>query len=221
MKMAIISPHPDDETLGAGGTLLKYKAEGHQVYWINVTDAKESAQYSSDTLIHRKQQIQRICNLYNFDGFYNLSFEPTKLDEINQGELIEALSSCIKAIKPEILFLPDLNDAHSDHYYVFKSAMVCTKIFRYPFIKKVLSMEILSETDFGNPYQSFVPNYYVDISDYLERKIEAMKIYDTEIGTPPFPRSIEAIRSLATIRGATSGVRYAEAFHVIKIIESD
>lgn len=80
-------------------------------------------------------------------------------------------------------------------------------------------MEILSETDFGSLYHSFEANYYIDITDCIEDKIDALKIYDTELGEPPFPRSIDAVKALATLRGGAAGVRYAEAFHVIKVIE--
>ena len=80
-------------------------------------------------------------------------------------------------------------------------------------------MEILSETDFGDADNPFIPNYFVDISDYIEKKINALNIYDTEMGVPPFPRNYEAIRALATLRGGMSGVRYAEAFKIIKWIE--
>lgn len=219
MNIAVISPHPDDETLGAGGTILKYKEEGEKVYWINVTDVIDTVQWSQEFIEHRKLQIERIRLFYGLDGFYNLRLEATKLDSIERSKVIGKISECIKEIQPQVLILPDPNDAHSDHLCVFESAMACTKVFRCPEIKKILTMEILSETDFGNPYQNFRPNYYVDITKYIDKKVEALKIYDTEIGELPFPRSSSAVRSLAVIRGCTAGVKYAEAFNAIKIIE--
>ena len=79
-------------------------------------------------------------------------------------------------------------------------------------------MEIVSETDFGRPQNPFVPNFFIDISAVMKQKIEAVKIYDTELGEHPFPRSIANIKVLATMRGATAGVEYAEAFRMIKYI---
>lgn len=81
-----------------------------------------------------------------------------------------------------------------------------------------MTMEIVSETDFGRPQNPFLPNYFVDITDFMEQKIEAAKIYDTELGETPFPRSVENIKALATIRGAAAGVKYAESFRLIKYI---
>lgn len=215
----VVSPHPDDETLGAGGSLFRYKKEGHKIYWLNITDIDEMSGWPKEIADKRKQQIKQINELYGFDGFYNLGFTPTTLGDISENELISAISKCIHEVEPQVLLLPNPYDAHSDHKYVFNATMACTKVFRYPYIKKILTMEILSETDFGSLYHSFEANYYVDITDYIEDKIDALKIYDTEIGEPPFPRSIDAVKSLATLRGGAAGVRYSEAFHVIKVIE--
>ncbi|EQB87124.1 hypothetical protein M918_10810 [Clostridium sp. BL8] len=80
-------------------------------------------------------------------------------------------------------------------------------------------MEIISETDFANSANGFIPNYFIDISRYLDKKIEIMKVYESELGNPPFPRSIENIKAIATFRGATAGVNFAEAFILIKGVE--
>ncbi len=79
-------------------------------------------------------------------------------------------------------------------------------------------MEILSETNFGLPTKPFIPNIYVDISEYLDSKIQAMRIYKNEIGEHPFPRSIDSIKALACLRGAEAGVKYAEGFRLIKAV---
>lgn len=80
-------------------------------------------------------------------------------------------------------------------------------------------MEILSETDFGKPDNPFVPNMFVDISDYIDKKLEALAIYDTEIRERPFPRNMDAVKALGTLRGGMAGCMYAEAFKIIKEIQ--
>jgi LmbE family N-acetylglucosaminyl deacetylase len=99
--------------------------------------------------------------------------------------------------------------------------MACTKSFRYPFIKKVLMYECISETEFAPafPEKAFVPNYFVDITEFFNKKIEIMKVFESEIAEHPFPRSLRNIEALATFRGATAGCEYAEAFQVVKIID--
>ena len=219
MKIMIISPHPDDETLGAGGSILKFKDLGKEIYWLNITDVETGGGYNDEFIEKRKIQIGSIRNYYRFHEFINLKFPPANLNDSIKGELIHSIGKEFDRIRPDWIILPDYNDAHSDHKYVFEAAYACSKIFRRSYIKRILTMEIISETNFGMPYDLFKPNLYIDITDYFDRKIEALKIYDTELGNPPFPRSIETLKAQATIRGTEAGVLYAEAFRVIKEIE--
>lgn len=218
-KILVVSPHPDDETLGAGGLLLKYKQGNNEIYWLNITDMKEEYGYSKELVEKRQKQIKEVKNIYRFDGFFNLELKPAYLEQYESGEIICKISEIINNIKPNMVILPNRTDAHSDHKIVFDWCYSCTKIFRYPYIKMILTMEILSETDFALPDNAFTPNFFVDITDYFEDKTRIMKIYNSEIGEHPFPRSIEAIESLAKLNGIKAGTRYAEAFKIIKFID--
>lgn len=219
MKIMAISPHPDDETLGAGGSLLKLKALGNEIYWLNVTDIDAGGGYNDAFLEKRKIQIDRIRKYFGFSDFINLKFPPTELNDSIKGELIKAIGEALDKVKPDCIILPDYNDAHSDHKYTFEAAHACSKIFRRGYIKRILTMEIISETNFGMPQDWFKPNLYIDITDYYDRKVEAAGIYDSELGQLPFPRSFEALKAQAVIRGTEAGVLYAEAFRVVKEIE--
>lgn len=212
------SPHPDDETLGAGGTILRMLAEGNEVYWLNFTAILNLDRFSKDILERRKVQLSEIERFYHFSGVYHLDMPTTELEKIDSGEAIDRVGRIFRKIEPNLLILPDYNDAHSDHKKVFEWCYACSKIFRFPFVKQIMTMEIISETDFGIPMNPFVPNYYVDITDYMGKKINAMEIYDTELDDAPFPRSIDNIKALAMVNGARAGVRYVEAFRLIKCI---
>ena len=216
MKILVVSPHPDDETLGAGGTILRLTAEGNEVFWLNITQMADS-KFSKETIERRKVQLEKIENFYGFSKVYHLNMPSTELDNADSAKAIDMIGAVIGEVKPETLILPDYNDVHSDHKRVFEWCYSCSKVFRYPYIKKILTMEVVSETDFGG-LDAFFPNYFVDITDYMEDKIQAFRIYDTEMAAPPFPRSEENVRALATVRGAMAGVRYAEAFRLIKYI---
>lgn len=219
MKIMVISPHPDDETLGAGGSILKLRDLGNEIYWLNITDVETGGGYGIDFIEKRKIQIERIREYFGFEGFVNLKFSPANLNDGIKGELIHSIGETFERVKPDCIILPDYNDAHSDHKYVFEAAYACSKIFRRSYIKRILTMEIISETNFGMPYDMFKPNLYIDVTDYFDKKTEALRIYDTELGDLPFPRSIEAVKAQAVMRGTESGVLYAEAFRVIKEIE--
>jgi LmbE family N-acetylglucosaminyl deacetylase len=216
MRSLVISPHPDDEVLGTGGTLLKRKAEGHSTAWIIVTEMSRENGYDNKSIQKRNIEIKEIADLFGFNEVYKLGLPATKLDTLDLGDIINKISECLKLFQPEELFIPHRSDSHSDHRVVFEAAASCTKWFRYPFIRKILSYETISETnvslDIGN---TFKPNVYIDISNFLEQKIEAMKIYESEIGVFPFPRSEEAITALARFRGSSSGFFASEAFELL------
>lgn len=219
IRVLVVSPHPDDETLGAGGTLLKYKESGDKLYWLNFTNVKEEYGYTANKVLTRNKELNKVNELYGFEEFYNLELEPAGLDKYKKVELVSKVSQIVNEVKPNTIILPNRTDSHSDHKIVFDTLFSCTKSFRYPFIKKILVMEIISETDFSCNTNLFVPNYYVDITNYLNKKMHIMSTYESELGEHPFPRSIKNIEALAVNRGAIAGSIYAEAFMLIKAIE--
>lgn len=220
-KVIIISAHPDDETLGAGGTLLKHVYQGDEINWLIVTDVFENEGFSKERVLSRKAEIDMVSKQYSFKNVYQLGYPTMKLNDTNLFELVNKISIIFQELKPEIIYVMNRYDAHSDHRIVFEALMSCTKSFRYPYVKKVLMYECLSETEFAPilPERAFQPNYFVDISDFIEKKIEIMKIFDSELGEHPFPRSIKNIKAIASYRGATIGVYYAEAFQLLKFID--
>ena len=216
-RIIVIAPHPDDETLGVGGTLLRKKAEGATIAWVIVTTISKESGWSEEQVKQRDDEINRITQLYDFDEVYALNFQTTQLDVIPMSDIVMALSRVFKSFSPEEVFVPHPSDVHTDHRVVFNAVSACTKWFRYPSVKRVLAYETLSETDFGlGTDQAFRPNVFVDVTEFFSKKIKAMDIYASEVGDFPFPRSHEAIRALATLRGAASGFKAAEAFELLR-----
>lgn len=212
MNVLVISPHPDDETLGAGGTILKLVNEGHQVFWLNITNMKEEYGYAKETIEKRLNEILKVKNALGIRQIYDLKLKPAGLDTYPMNVIIQKIKEVFDEVRPSLVILPYLYDAHSDHKIVFEAASACTKAFRAPYIKTVLCMEIISETNYSYVENTFKPNYYVDISDYIDKKIEIVSNYNGEILPPPFPRNHESIKSLAAYRGSSCAKHYAEAF---------
>lgn len=215
-KIIIVTPHPDDETLGCGGTLLKYKKQNYQLYWLIMTKMGDT--FSAESKKQRQKEIDDVAGRYQFDEVFQLDFSASELDKLPMGDLVKNISKVFTKVQPHIVFVPYPGDIHSDHKAVFDATMACTKWFRYPSVEKVLVYETLSETDFLiNPDSNgFKPNLYVNISGFLDKKVEIMSIFSSEISDFPFPRSEKAIRSLAYLRGAASGFEEAEAFMLLK-----
>ena len=217
-KVSIITPHPDDETLGCGGTILKHGAVGDSLHWFIITGMTEEQGFSTHEIKKRQEEIEQVKQIYGFEITNSLNLPTMQLDEISLRDMINAISKVLLKVKPQIKYLPNRSDVHSDHRIVFHAAWSCCKTFRFPFVQRILMYEIPSETDFAPPLPetAFLPNIFSDISQYLEKKIEIMQVYKGEMKEHPFPRSEQNIRSLATVRGATAGVEYAEAFMLLR-----
>ena len=220
-KIIIISAHPDDEILGAGGTLLKHKAAGHQLVWILTTSISEKGGFSKERRYTRKREIEKVTKRVGFSQVHQLNYPTMSLNSEIMNEMIPKISSIFLEFRPEVIYVMNRSDAHSDHRYTFEAVAACTKSFRYPFVKTVLMYECISETEFAPalPEKVFIPNYFVDITDFFKEKLQLMQVYESELGEHPFPRSLKNIEALAIFRGASVGVDYAEAFQLIKLID--
>ena len=219
-NIVVISAHPDDEILGVGGTLLKHKKNGDKIYWLITTNIFENQGFSKERISSRQKEIKKISEALSVEKVFMLNYPTMSLSTSTLIEMVPKISKIFIEIEPEIVYCLNRSDAHSDHRITFDAVMACTKSFRYPFIKQVLMYECISETEFAPqlPEKVFTPNYFVDISSFLEEKTNLMKIYESELGKHPFPRSLKNIEALATFRGASVGVEYAEAFQLIKYI---
>lgn len=220
-NIIVIAPHPDDETLGVGGTLLRHQSEGDSIHWLIVT-AMTPDRFDAGRMARREKEIEAVAAAYRFNSVTKLGYPTAQLDRAPQDELIGAIGAVVSKLNADTLYLPHPADAHSDHHAVFRAAAAATKWFRYPSVKRILAYETVSETNFSlSPDRvSFAPNSYVDISPLLERKIEIMRMFEGELGEHPFPRSEVAIRALATLRGSEAGCVAAEAHMLLKEIVS-
>lgn len=219
MRVTVISPHPDDETLGCGGTLLKHKAAGDQLDWIIVTHG-HAPNWPEATLRKKEREIEAVKTAYGFARVKKLEFRSTELDAAPFGDVIEKLRKALDETTPNHLYLNHSGDIHSDHRVVFEATMSALKSFNTARLglKRLLSYETLSSTEAApaNSFRAFLPNVFTDITPFIEEKLKIMSIYETELQPYPLPRSLESIRALARFRGATMGLEYAEAFMLIR-----
>ena len=217
-KILVLAPHPDDEVLGCGGTIKKYSKKGDEIYLCIVTKAY-TPDWSEEFLKNRPKEIEESNKILGIKKTYFLDFPTVKLDTIPQKDLNDSILEVINQIRPQILYLPHGGDVHKDHRLVFEAALSMSRPSSNVSVKKILCYETLSETEQGKGLKEFVVNTYEDITNEIETKIEAMKAYKSEIKEYPHPRSLEMIETLAKKRGSEIGVRFAEAFMLIREIK--
>ncbi len=219
-NILVVAVHPDDETLGCGGTILRHAAEGSRVSWLICTEARESEGWAREFVLRREKEIAAVAAGYKFDRTFRLGFPTTTLDSVPMRELAVKIKRVIDQVRPQVVYAPFFGDVHTDHQRISRAVWACVKSFRAPSVRRVLMYEALSETEQALPVEGevFAPNVFVDVSKHLERKLKIMKMYASELKAFPFPRSEKAIRALAALRGASSGLKAAEAFMLMKEI---
>jgi len=219
MRILVIAPHPDDETLGCGGSLLKHKANGDSLSWLIATRGHEP-QWAAELLERKEQEIANVAAAYGFENTFRLNFPTIKLDTIPLDEIIVAIRDAVTDSKPDVVYLNHFGDVHSDHRVVFEATMSVLKPFYSGKhgVKKILSYEVLSSTDAApmNPARAFVPNLFSDVTDFWEKKLEIMALYESELQEYPLPRALDSLRALGRVRGATIGAEFAEAFMLVR-----
>lgn len=219
MNILVIAPHRDDEVIGVGGTIAKHSSMGDSVYVCVVTHGAEpvfSVEYD--------MRIQTECieaNKYlGVKETVFLDFPAVMLETVPRHELNDSLIKTVQRIKPDIVYIPHRGDMQLDHKLTSDAAMVALRPKYQHIVKKIYAYETLSETgwDIPNTVNEFIPTVYSDISETLEKKLKAMKIYQTQTADYPNARSIEAIRALAMYRGVSVNLNAAEAFVLIREI---
>lgn len=197
--------------------MLRRTAEGAAVGWLIVTGMSEEHGWPAEQVRRRDAEIAAVTELVGFTEVFNLRLPAARLDTLPMADLVQHFARVFTAFQPTEVFVPHPADVHSDHRLVFEAAAACTKWFRYPSVRRVLAYETISETDFGLAANTrFQQNSFVDITAFLERKLDVMAVYQSELGTFPFPRSREALRALAVTHGAAAGFGAAEAFQLLR-----
>lgn len=222
-KILIVVAHPDDEVLGCAGTIINYIKKGFKVDLITLTDGIGAREIKKNKLsIEKKRRINALMKsskILGINNILNFDFPDNKLDSIPLLEIIKPIEKKIIEFKPSIIFTHFDNDLNKDHNIVSKAIQTICRP-NLPFqINEILFFEILSSTEWHlNKRKNFIPNKFVDITKTIDKKISALKCYKNELKKFPHSRSIEGVKIIAKYRGMISGLKFAEAFIIHRII---
>ncbi len=212
LRVAVISAHPDDETLGAGGTIARHAKRGDEIYACIVTSAYEP-DWPKESLVRIRDRVSDALEILGINDVEYLGFPTVKLNVVPSKDLNDRVSEFILKVAPDIVYAPFPGDLNTDHGIVARATAVAVRPSETK-RRSLLYYETLSATEWGRVFMrsSYLPNVYVDISATLDAKLEAASIYDIEMREFPHPRSLQGIKILAGIRGLESGLGAAEAF---------
>lgn len=217
-RILVVSPHPDDETLGAGGTIAKFSAAGHKVT-VLVVSGHLPPLYKRDVYDETVREAMKAFALLGVSESHFLEIPATKVHEQPVCELNSKIEAVAKEIDPHIVLCP-FPDRHIDHRTIFDSSMVMTRpLAARRSLELVAAYETLSETHWNASHiePNFTPNWVVDISAHIDTKKNALACYASQIQPFPAARSIEAAEALAKFRGTQAGFAFGEGFHIIRM----
>ena len=218
-RILIIAAHPDDEILGCGGTIAKLK-ETNDINVLFMTNGVSSRGGNKKDIIKRKKAC---LNLFKYlslptPAFFN--FPDNQMDKVPLLKIVKKIEKKIRYLKPETIITHYSHCLNIDHRMTFEAVITACRPINNLSVKKILSFEVQSSTDWALfKGKNFQPNYFVDISNHIKKKIKLIKFYKDELRNYPHSRSIYSIKSLASIRGVSCGVKYAEAFYLNRLLD--
>lgn len=226
-NVLVIAAHPDDETLGCGGTIAHLAAVGRAVHVLLLADGENSRAASADgsgvavgAVAARNAAAEQACRILGCASVESLALPDNRMDGLVLLDVVKQIESRIVRHAPTTLLTHHGGDVNVDHRVVHQAVIVACRPVPGHSVRELLFFEVPSSTEWRPPgsADNFVPNYFVDISATLDRKMAALDAYVSELRDFPHPRSRPAIEALARWRGATVGVAAAEAFVLGRMI---
>lgn len=220
-NILVVVAHPDDEVLGIGGTIIKHVNDGDEVNILILGDGETSRDSGAD-IKKRELQARSVSQVMGVKNIFLEKYLDNQFDIIPLLTIIKKIESVLKEVKPSIIYTHYYNDLNIDHCLVAQAVITACRPNTSSGIKKILAFETPSSTEWQIKDQShvFCPTEYNNITDFIDKKIDILKIYKDELADYPHPRSVEGIKILAQYRGLESGFKYAEAFQLIRSLRN-
>ncbi len=225
MKVLVVAAHPDDEVLGCGGTIPRLAREGHDVYIAilgeGITSRYQRRKQADPTRVDalHTRSIQ-VAELLGAKDLFTYRLPDNRFDTVPLLRAIKIIEDLVADLVPEVIYSHHGGDLNIDHVAVHRAVLTATRPMPGQPVREIYAFEVPSSTEWS--FQRFEPNFrpdvFVDISDTLSIKVQAMAHYETEARSFPHPRSAEAIRVIARRWGTVAGFDAVEAFELIRSI---
>jgi LmbE family N-acetylglucosaminyl deacetylase len=223
-KILIIAAHPDDEVLGCGGTAARLVKQGNEAYTLilgeGITSRDNSRQREKreQEIVQLKKQVHEANSVIGIKEVFTHDFPDNRFDSIQLLDIVKVIETIKNKVKPDIVFTHFEQDLNIDHRVTFQAVLTAVRPIAGETVKEIYSFEVLSSTEWNFPLR-FSPDVFFDISETIDIKLAAMERYQSELKEYPHPRSIKGIRLNAEQWGMKTGLKYAEAFKLIRLIK--
>lgn len=218
MKTLVIAPHADDEVLGMGAAISRFCEEGVEVTLAVLTGhgEEEHPLWPRENWKVIREECLAAAKVMGVADVRFFELPAACLDVTPAWQINDVVAKLVNEVRPTSIYVPFAFDLHKDHGAIAYAVNVATRPY-LPTAKtifRVLAYETLSETHLAPPYlaPAFQPNVFIDVSAHLERKLNAMAEYKSQLQPDGLPRSLSNIEALARLRGAHIGAKAAEAF---------
>jgi LmbE family N-acetylglucosaminyl deacetylase len=216
----IVAAHADDEALGCGGTLARHVAEGDVVHAVFMSDGISSrADLAEGDLELRMSAAADAHKILGLKKVTYLGLPDNRMDSVPFLDVVQSLEAVIQGIGPQVIYTHHHGDLNIDHRITHQAVLTACRPLPGSTVREILGFEVLSSTEWATPQMDpFLPNAFIDISNFLAIKRKALQAYQVEMRPVPHSRSIEHANYLAWHRGHSIGVEAAEAFVTIRLI---
>lgn len=219
-----MAAHPDDETLGCGGTIARL-AKGNCVN-VLILGEGATARYAtradapSEELSNLAKAAMRAALTLGVSWLKLGDLPDNRFDSVELLSIVKRIEGWLVEMQPEVLYTHSAADLNVDHRITAQAVLMATRPQSNQTVREVYAFEVPSATDWAfGQLGTFRPNVFVDIADTIETKLAALACYESEVRLFPHPRSFEAIRASAQRWGSMAGVEYAEAFELIRRVD--
>lgn len=212
----VVAAHPDDESLGMGGTWFKLKSQGWNMVIIWMTNGASSREDAN--VDGRQQGVQHAMGLLSADEVFHYDFADNKMDTVARLDIVKSIEVVIQSVQPQRIYTHSKSDLNIDHQIVHEAVMTAARPLPGSSVKSIFGFEVLSATHWQANAQ-FSPQWFVDIHEFMDKKKQLLTAYEDELRPYPHARSMKSIENLAMMRGAIMGLEYAEAFEVYRNLE--
>lgn len=219
-KIAVIAAHPDDEILGCGGTIAKHVASGASVSTLILAEGATSRSVQRDRSQHEGELSELMLAAKHANKIIGVTdlefndFPDNRMDSVDLLDVVKRIERFLDRVQPELVYTHFAGDINIDHRIIHEAVLTACRPVPEQIVKELRFFEVASSTEWqpGTFSNIFSPTVFVDITETLELKKQALSVYEQEMRAWPHARSIRAVEALARWRGATVGVDAAEAF---------